>query len=160
VPRSRSAHAQGSTVKSRRLRPLADSSASISFGPCRPGLRLRRHLTVRSEAILLDGRTHGSIISRSELVRTGDRFGARIRKYRYQRYGRRTGLAPAAPPDSYHDICARLGTLLSGTFCVIAVAWTAITLHKVDLTRKLAEAEILSLNAGLELRVQERTHEL
>ena len=53
-----------------------------------------------------------------------------------------------------------LMVLLSGTFCVIAVAWTAITLHKVDLTRKLAEAEILSLNAGLELRVQERTHEL
>src|ERR1035441_3438681 len=53
-----------------------------------------------------------------------------------------------------------LMVLLSGTFCVIAVAWTAITLHKVDLTRKLAEAEILSLNAGLELRVQERTNEL
>jgi diguanylate cyclase (GGDEF)-like protein len=45
-------------------------------------------------------------------------------------------------------------------FCVIAVAWTATTLHKVDLTRKLAEAEILSLNAGLELRVEERTQEL
>ena len=50
--------------------------------------------------------------------------------------------------------------LLSITFCVIAVAWTATTLHKVDLTRELAEAEILSLNAGLELRVQARTHEL
>jgi diguanylate cyclase (GGDEF)-like protein len=50
--------------------------------------------------------------------------------------------------------------LLSITFCVIAVAWTATTLHRVDLTRELAEAEILSLNAGLELRVQERTHEL
>jgi diguanylate cyclase (GGDEF)-like protein len=50
--------------------------------------------------------------------------------------------------------------LLSISFCVIAVAWTATTLHKVDLTRELAEAEILSLNAGLELRVQERTHEL
>jgi diguanylate cyclase (GGDEF)-like protein len=53
-----------------------------------------------------------------------------------------------------------LMVLLSITFCVIAVAWTAVTLHRVDLTRKLAEAEILSLNAGLELRVQERTHEL
>jgi diguanylate cyclase (GGDEF)-like protein len=50
--------------------------------------------------------------------------------------------------------------LLSISFCVIAVAWTATTLHKVDLTRELAEAEIVSLNAGLELRVQERTHEL
>src|ERR1700683_29088 len=50
--------------------------------------------------------------------------------------------------------------LLSITLCVIAVAWTATTLHKVDLTRELAEAEILSLNAGLELRVQARTHEL
>jgi diguanylate cyclase (GGDEF)-like protein len=53
-----------------------------------------------------------------------------------------------------------LMVLLSITFCVIAVAWTATTLHKVDLNRKLAEAEILSLNAGLELRVRERTHEL
>jgi diguanylate cyclase (GGDEF)-like protein len=53
-----------------------------------------------------------------------------------------------------------LMVLLSVTFCVIAVAWTATTLHKVDLVRKLAEAEILSLNAGLELRVRERTHEL
>ena len=53
-----------------------------------------------------------------------------------------------------------LMVLLSITFCVIAVAWTATTLHKVDLIRKLAEAEILSLNAGLEMRVRERTHEL
>jgi diguanylate cyclase (GGDEF)-like protein len=53
-----------------------------------------------------------------------------------------------------------LMVLLSTTFCVIAVASTAISLHKVDLSRKVAEAEILSLNAGLELRVQERTHEL
>jgi diguanylate cyclase (GGDEF)-like protein len=50
--------------------------------------------------------------------------------------------------------------LLCTTVCVIAVASTAITLHKVDLTRKRGEAEILSLNAGLELRVQERTREL
>jgi diguanylate cyclase (GGDEF)-like protein len=50
--------------------------------------------------------------------------------------------------------------LLCITFCVIAVAWTATTLHKVDLIRKQAEAEILRLNAGLELRVRERTHAL
>jgi diguanylate cyclase (GGDEF)-like protein len=53
-----------------------------------------------------------------------------------------------------------LMVLMTITFCVIAVAWTATTLHKVDLTRKLAEAEILSLNAGLELRVEERTQAL
>jgi diguanylate cyclase (GGDEF)-like protein len=53
-----------------------------------------------------------------------------------------------------------LMVLLSTTVCVAAVASTAITLHKVDLTRKRGEAEILSLNAGLELRVQERTREL
>jgi diguanylate cyclase (GGDEF)-like protein len=53
-----------------------------------------------------------------------------------------------------------LMVLMTITFCVIAVAWTAAALHKVDLTRKLAEAEILSLNTGLELRVEERTREL
>jgi diguanylate cyclase (GGDEF)-like protein len=53
-----------------------------------------------------------------------------------------------------------LNVLLSITVCIVAVASTAITLHTVDLTRKRAEAEILSLNAGLELRVQERTREL
>lgn len=53
-----------------------------------------------------------------------------------------------------------LMVLVTITFCVIAVAWTAAALHKVDLTRELAEAEILSLNAGLELRVEERTREL
>jgi diguanylate cyclase (GGDEF)-like protein len=53
-----------------------------------------------------------------------------------------------------------LMVLISITVCVVAVAWTAITLHKVDMTRKLAEAEIMRLNAGLELRVQERTQEL
>jgi len=53
-----------------------------------------------------------------------------------------------------------LMVLMSTAFCVIAVAWTATTLHKVDLMRKLIETENLSLNAGLELRVQERTQEL
>jgi diguanylate cyclase (GGDEF)-like protein len=50
--------------------------------------------------------------------------------------------------------------LMSTAFCIIAVAWTATTLHKVDLVRQLTEAENLSLNAGLEFRVQERTREL
>jgi diguanylate cyclase (GGDEF)-like protein len=53
-----------------------------------------------------------------------------------------------------------LMVLLSITFCVTAVAWTGITLHKVDVTRKVAEAEIVRLNVGLEGRVQERTNEL
>jgi diguanylate cyclase (GGDEF)-like protein len=53
-----------------------------------------------------------------------------------------------------------LMVLMTITFCIIAVAWTAAALHKVDLTRERAEAEILSLNAGLELRVKERTREL
>jgi len=53
-----------------------------------------------------------------------------------------------------------LMVLLSISVCVIAVASTATTLHKVDLTRKLAEAEILSFNVELESRVQERTREL
>ncbi len=53
-----------------------------------------------------------------------------------------------------------LMVLLSTTVCVIAVASTAITLHTVDMTRKRAEVEILNLNAGLELRVQERTRDL
>jgi hypothetical protein len=52
-----------------------------------------------------------------------------------------------------------LMVLMSTAFCVIAVAWTATTLHKVDLVRKHIEAENLSLNAGLESRVRERTHE-
>ena len=53
-----------------------------------------------------------------------------------------------------------LNVLLSIMVCIVAVASTAITLHTVDRTRKHAEAEILSLNAGLELHVQERTREL
>jgi diguanylate cyclase (GGDEF)-like protein len=53
-----------------------------------------------------------------------------------------------------------LMVLMSTAFCLVAVAWTATTLHKVDLNRQLMEAEILSLNAGLESRVRERTQEL
>ena len=53
-----------------------------------------------------------------------------------------------------------LMVLFSTMVCIFAVASTAITLQKVDLTRKSAEEEILSLNVGLERRVQERTHEL
>ncbi|MGA2564456.1 MAG: diguanylate cyclase [Steroidobacteraceae bacterium] len=53
-----------------------------------------------------------------------------------------------------------LMVLMSTALCVIAVAWTATTLHKVDLIRKLIETENLSLNAGLESRVRERTQEL
>jgi diguanylate cyclase (GGDEF)-like protein len=53
-----------------------------------------------------------------------------------------------------------LMVLMSTAFCVIAVAWTATTLHKVDLIRKVTETENLSLNAGLASRVRERTQEL
>jgi diguanylate cyclase (GGDEF)-like protein len=53
-----------------------------------------------------------------------------------------------------------LMVLLSITVCIVAVASTANTLHTVDLTRRRAEEEVLSLNAGLERRVQERTREL
>jgi diguanylate cyclase (GGDEF)-like protein len=50
--------------------------------------------------------------------------------------------------------------LLSTTVCVIAVASTATSLHRIDLRRKQAEAQIMSLNVSLERRVQERTEEL
>jgi diguanylate cyclase (GGDEF)-like protein len=53
-----------------------------------------------------------------------------------------------------------LMVIMTIAFCVIAVAWTATTLHQVDLIRQIAESEILTLNAGLELRVEERTREL
>lgn len=58
----------------------------------------------------------------------------------------------------------RFGLALMVVLCscvsVLAVASTAVALHAVDVKRKEAEAEILSLNAGLEQRVRERTQEL
>ena len=53
-----------------------------------------------------------------------------------------------------------LMVLMSIVVCVIAVAWTAIILHRIDITRQKGEAEIWDLNAGLEQRVRERTEEL
>jgi len=53
-----------------------------------------------------------------------------------------------------------LMVLMSISVSVVAVAWTAIALHKIDVTRRRAEAEILNLKVGLDLRVQERTREL
>jgi diguanylate cyclase (GGDEF)-like protein len=53
-----------------------------------------------------------------------------------------------------------LMVLFSITVCVVAITSTAVTLHKVDVTRKRAEAEIMALNVGLERRVEERTREL
>ena len=58
----------------------------------------------------------------------------------------------------------RFGTalmvLLSITVCTIAVASTGITLDKIDVTRRRAEGEVASLNAGLERRVQQRIQQL
>ena len=53
-----------------------------------------------------------------------------------------------------------LMVLLGITVCVVAVASTADTLHKVDVTRKRADIEVALLNAELEQRVQERTQQL
>jgi diguanylate cyclase (GGDEF)-like protein len=50
--------------------------------------------------------------------------------------------------------------LLSIAVCVIAVASTAMTLHRTDLIRQRAEIEIRNFNAELELRVCERTRQL
>jgi diguanylate cyclase (GGDEF)-like protein len=56
--------------------------------------------------------------------------------------------------------CLALMVLLSMTVCAVTVASTAVTLHKIDVTRNRAEAEIITLNAELERRVQERTQHL
>jgi diguanylate cyclase (GGDEF)-like protein len=53
-----------------------------------------------------------------------------------------------------------LVVLGSAATCVIALASTAITLHRTDVTRQCAEARIKSLNVELEQRVQERTQQL
>ena len=45
-----------------------------------------------------------------------------------------------------------LMVLMSITVCMIAVVWTANNLHKSDVSREVAEAEIINLNAALALR--------
>lgn len=53
-----------------------------------------------------------------------------------------------------------LMVVLSIAVCVYAISSTALILRTVDIKRKEAETSILALNAGLEMRVQERTLEL
>ena len=53
-----------------------------------------------------------------------------------------------------------LMVLMSITVCTFAIASTGITLDKIDVTRKRAEGEVATLNAGLERRVQQRTEQL
>jgi PAS domain S-box-containing protein len=48
-----------------------------------------------------------------------------------------------------------LVVLMSITIFVIAMGWTATILHSTDVIRKVAETEIISLNAALELRRSE-----
>jgi PAS domain-containing protein len=51
-----------------------------------------------------------------------------------------------------------LVVLIGITVCVIAVAWTANILHSTDVIRKVAETEIISLNAELKLRRSEELY--
>jgi diguanylate cyclase (GGDEF)-like protein len=63
----------------------------------------------------------------------------------------------------FYDLSFGLALVVLGSaaICVIALASTAITLHKTDVTpRQCAEARIKSLNVELEQRVQERTQQL
>jgi PAS domain S-box-containing protein len=50
--------------------------------------------------------------------------------------------------------------LMGITICVIAVAWTANILHNTDIVRKVAETEVINLNAALELRRSEERFRL
>jgi diguanylate cyclase (GGDEF)-like protein len=49
---------------------------------------------------------------------------------------------------------------ISSTVCVVALAWTATILHKVDVKRQQGVAEIVNLNANLEQRIKVRTLQL
>ena len=53
-----------------------------------------------------------------------------------------------------------LMVLTSTAVCVVAVAWTAYTLHEIDLVRQRGAANIINLNTNLEARVKQRTQEL
>ncbi len=53
-----------------------------------------------------------------------------------------------------------LMVMVSIAVTVLAISSTALTLQKVDLKRKGAEAAVVALNIGLERRVEERTREL
>lgn len=68
----------------------------------------------------------------------------------------------AGDRTGYYDSRFRfaLMVVLSIAVSVFAIASTAVRLHTVDIKRKKAEAEIMTLNEELERRVQERTREL